>query len=412
MHAEIIAIGTELLTGAKLDTNSQWLSRALGEVGVPVRFHQTMADDLPAMVAVLRAAAERSDLVIITGGLGPTRDDLTRDALAELAGVELVRDDQSLENIRRMFADRGRVMPERNVIQAMFPRGSEPIPNARGTAPGIWLALPRPGRAEPCRIAALPGVPSEMKPMFLSEVVPRLPAVGRVIRHARINCFGAGESHVEEILGDLTDRGHDPEVGITAHEATITLRIVAEGATETDCLAKIESTRVLIHGRLGEMVYGEEDEELQDVVLPMLRARHETLSTAEAGTGGLLAHLLTGVPDFGDAYTGGVVAPTDAAKTTLLGVPAETIREHGPVSEPVALAMAAGCRERCGTDYALAITEHGPVGAAGVPRAWVALSGPRIARAFEHVLVGDLAIARSRAAKTALDMLRRHLRHA
>jgi nicotinamide-nucleotide amidase len=408
--AEIIAIGTELLTGAKLDTNSQWLSRALGEVGIPVRFHQTMGDDLPAMVAVLRAAVDRSDLVLITGGLGPTRDDLTRDALAELAGVELVQDDESLEHIRRLFADRGRVMPERNVIQAMFPRGSEPLKNPRGTAPGIWLELPRPGR-EPCRIAAMPGVPSEMKPMFLGEVVPRLPASGRVIRHACIHCFGGGESHIEELLGELTARGHDPEVGITAHEATITLRIAAEGLTEAECIAKIESTRIVIRERLAEMVFGEEDEELQDVLLPMLRERGETLATAEAGTGGLLAELLTGVPGSGDVYLGGVVAPTDAAKAALLGAPVETLREHGLASEAVALAMAAGCRERCGSDYALAVTAFGSVGATGVPRAWVALSGPDIARAFEHVPVGDPAIARSRAAKTALDLLRRHLRH-
>src|SRR5262249_10621911 len=158
MHAEIISIGTELTTGAKLDTNSQWLSLELQAVGIPVHYHVTVADDLDANVNVLRAAAERSEIVLITGGLGPTLDDLTRDALALLTGTTLVLHEPSLEIIRGMFARRQRPMPERNVVQAMFPEGSEPIPNRRGTAPGIYVIIPRPGRA-PCRIAAMPGVP-------------------------------------------------------------------------------------------------------------------------------------------------------------------------------------------------------------------------------------------------------------
>ena len=184
MSAEIIAIGSELTTGAKLDTNSQWLSLELSEVGIPVKYHQTMADDLPAMVEVFRTAAARSDWVFITGGLGPTLDDLTRQALAELAGVELVLHQESLDIIRGMFQKRNRTMPERNVVQAMFPLGSEPIPNRRGTAPGIWLELGREGKS-PCRLAAMPGVPSEMKLMFREQILPRLAGGGRVIRRAQ-----------------------------------------------------------------------------------------------------------------------------------------------------------------------------------------------------------------------------------
>ncbi len=177
MHAETIAIGTELTTGAKLDTNSQWLSIELSALGVPVRYHTTVADDLDANIAVFRAAVDRADLVIVTGGLGPTLDDLTREVMARMAGVELRLDEACLEGIRAMFGRRGREMPERNRIQAMFPEGAEIVPNLRGTAPGIAMSIPRAGR-NAAWIVALPGVPSEMKPMFTEWVRPRLLALG------------------------------------------------------------------------------------------------------------------------------------------------------------------------------------------------------------------------------------------
>src|SRR5579871_3087582 len=173
MHAEIISIGSELTTGAKLDTNSQWLSIELSAIGIPVHFHTTVADNHDANLLVLKNAADRADIVLITGGLGPTLDDLTREVLAELTGVQLVLHEPSLQIIREMFARRGREMPERNIVQAMFPEGSEVIPNPRGTAPGVWMEIARAGRG-PSRIAAMPGVPSEMKGMFTQWVLPRL----------------------------------------------------------------------------------------------------------------------------------------------------------------------------------------------------------------------------------------------
>ena len=420
MSAEIIAVGTELTTGAKLDTNSQWLSLELAEIGIPVRAHLTIDDDLDAMAEAIKLAASRSEVVLITGGLGPTLDDLTREALAQMAGVELVLHEPSLEHVRQMFAKRNRPMPERNTMQAMFPRGSEVLPNPRGTAPGIWMSVPREGIGarnsdgeRVCRIAAMPGVPSEMKQMFRQQVLPRLDGGGRVIRRARINCFGVGESQAEEILGDLTARGRDPDVGITVHEATITLRIMAEGASADECVAKIDKARDTIINRMGTLVFGVEDEELEHAVIRLLNQRRGSLSTAESGTGGLLAHRLTGVTGFETCYKGGVVVPTTAAKRDMLGVDPMLLRQYGEISEQVAGVMAKGCRQKFGTNFALAITEWGlfkpddPF--APVPASFVALAGPSglLVEKVQHF--GDPEIAKSRTAKAAVNLLRLHL---
>ena len=267
--AEIVAVGAELTSGAKLNTNCQWLSAELSDLGVVTGWHTTITDDLAINVSALRLAVERADLVLITGGLGPTLDDLTREALAQLVGEELVLDPESLDLIVKYFEKRGRPMPDRNRIQAYFPCSGLALANPIGTAPGVWMAIPRSGKPD-CLVAAMPGVPSEMYKMFREQVVPRLPGRDRVILKARINCFGCGESHAEELLGDLTARDRDPEVGITVHDATITLRIIAQGTTAEECRTKIAATDRLIRERLGSLVFGVEDEELEDVVARQL----------------------------------------------------------------------------------------------------------------------------------------------
>lgn len=413
MHAEIVSIGSELTTGAKLDTNSQWLSLELSAVGIPVHFHTTIADDLSANVDALRIAAARSDIVLITGGLGPTLDDLTRDALAQMAGVPLVLHEPSLQIIRGMFERRGRTMPERNVVQAMFPLGSVPIPNPRGTAPGVYMELPRGDGI--CRIAAMPGVPSEMKGMFQDEVLPRIPTgeVQRVIRHARINSFGLGESAAEEMLGDVTRRGRDPEVGITVHEATITLRIVSEAATIEECQKKIQETRDIIYECLGEFIFGEEDDELQHAVVRALAQASRTLAVADAGTGGLIAQLLFGAAQAEPAadrdralaaVTGALVAPSLARINEWLAAPVA-----GSV-KPDAAAVAAACRAKFGADFALALSEWGPLPESpehgAVPLSTIALASADGVETRELNLAGDPAIIRSRLAKSAMNLLR------
>jgi nicotinamide-nucleotide amidase len=409
MHAEIISVGTELTTGASLDTNSQWLSLELAAIGIPVSYHTTVADDMAAMVGVIRTAADRSDVIILTGGLGPTLDDLTRQALAEVLGVELVLDAASLEFIRGLFKRFKREMPERNVIQAHLPAGTEPIPNTRGTAPGIWAKIPRAAGGF-CLFAALPGVPSEMKRMFANEVVSRLPAGTRVIRRARLNCFGVGESQAEEMLGDLTARGRDPEIGITVHEATITLRIVAHGDSVAVCDAKIAAAKAAIRERMGDLVFGEEDEQLEHVVLALLQKRESTLVTVEIGTGGLLARRITEVAGSERTYRGGLVA------VSLDGVVHAVGSSPGADKQRTIAAALERARERFAADFAIfvgAFPHYDPDNPGDVsPGSEVGLSGPNVSRIVDYTFLGDAALNRSRAAKIALNLLRVHFQRA
>jgi len=280
MHAEVIAIGDELTSGQRLDTNSRWMAAELGVIGVPVGFHTTVPDTMDAGIEAFRLAASRAALVVVTGGLGPTADDLTRDVLAAVADAPLDLSSDSLATVESRFARRGMPMPESNRRQAMFPRGSRIIPNPEGTAPGIDIDLPRPAGGR-CRVFALPGVPAEMKTMWKATVEPAvlemLPDRATIVQR-RIKCFGAGESAVEAMLPDIVRRGRDPLVGITAHEATITLRIAARGRDEAECLARMAPTEATIRTCLGTIVYGVEDDEVRRPRVVVERAEASTVA--------------------------------------------------------------------------------------------------------------------------------------
>jgi nicotinamide-nucleotide amidase len=361
MKAEIVSIGSELVSGQGLDTNSQWLSRSLADVGIPAHFHTTLGDDLEDNVSAFRIAAGRADLVLATGGLGPTQDDLTREALAQAAEVPLIEDPTLLEAIAAIFARINRPMAPRNRVQALIPQGAEPLPNRVGTAPGIWMKI---GQAT---FTCLPGVPSEMRIMYDEQVVPRLRRQGwidHVIIHRKINLFGRGESDVEAGALDLTIRGRNPEVGITAHDATISFRISTTGSTEEEARQTMEPTLILIRERFGQSIVGEGDEDVAEGLVAQLARTRSTLATAESCTGGLIAHLITRIPSVSPYYPGGVVSYANSAKVELLGVSQELLDAHGAVSAQVAEAMAVGVRERLRADVGLSVTGiAGPGGA-------------------------------------------------
>jgi nicotinamide-nucleotide amidase len=410
MIAEIISIGSEITSGQNLDTNSQWLSRRLAEIGIPVAYHTTVADDVDANVDVFRAASQRADLVLASGGLGPTQDDLTREVLAKVAGVELRLHEPSLVHIREMFAKRNRVMPDRNSVQAMLPAEAEAIPNTRGTAPGIWMRLNK------AWVAAMPGVPSEMFGMFEEQVKPRLLALGLgggVLVQRKINCFGVGESAVEEKLLDITKRGHVPEVGITVSDAVISLRILTRAPSAAEAQAQIEPVERTIRERLGELVFGEEADDLEDAVVRLLHSKRKTLATAESITCGQIAARLGRIPGVSAWFRGGIVAYQNEIKTALLGVSPDLIAEHGVVSAPVAEAMAVGCRSRLGTDLAISTTGlAGPDGATAVQPiglVYVGLAHAGGVRSISFNWSGTRTEVQSRAARLALNLVRLHL---
>jgi len=400
MHAEVIAIGDELTGGQRPDTNSQWISQRLVEAGIDVQRHATVGDQLEPIVALLREVAARADLAVITGGLGPTADDLTREALAAAAGVQLELDGAVLAHIEALFQRRSRKMPERNRLQAMFPQSSRPIPNPHGTAPGIDLTLTGPG-GHSCRFIALPGVPAELYQMWHETVARLLTSGGErpVVQVRNLKCFGAGESEIESRLPDLIQRGRTPTVGITVHAATITLRITATAVTAAACRQQLLQADRTIRDCLGDLVFGEGEVELQDVILQMLSQRGETLATAECGTSGRLSHWLSELPDAAGIYRGGLVAANDTARTIL-----EMARE-------LAKNGAAGCREQFGADYGLAV---GPIAADDLEstspgKYFFALATAAGVTLGTGRTAGHPAIHKDRAAKQALDMLRRHL---
>ena len=411
MKCEILSIGSELTSGQNLDTNSQWLSRRLAEMGIAVGWHTTIADHFDANLEAFRIASQRAGLILVTGGLGPTQDDLTREVLACAAGVELVFHPELFEQIEQMFRRRNRPMPERNRVQAYLPVGAEPLVNDCGTAPGIWMQL---GSSV---VGAMPGVPSEMFAMFETKVKPRLmerfALTTGVLVHRKINTFGAGESGVEEKLFDLTRRDHVPEVGITVSDATISLRILARAdnlAAAQQQIAPIEQT---IRERLGEMVFGVEDEEMQDAVAALLMSRRKTIATAESLTGGMVAQRLTDIAGISPWFHGGIIAYDNRLKVELLGVPQKLLDEKGAVSAEVAEAMAIGCRTRLRTDLAISTTGlAGPGGAApdkpvGLVYVGLAWDGGSSTASFNWS--GTRDEIRRRTTKLALNRARLHL---
>jgi len=403
MQAIIISIGDELIGGSTVDTNSAHLSRRLAEHGIAAIRHVTVADDAEAIAAAIAEAAAAAGIVIVTGGLGPTKDDLTRQGLATAMNAKLREDPACLERISAFFASRGREMKPSNRTQALVPVGAEAIDNDCGTAPGLFARL---GSAQ---VFALPGPPHEMADMFDKKVAPRLPAAGAIVRRS-VHTFGAGESDVGEMIADLMGPGSSPQVGTTASAGVISVRIAAAGRTGDDAQAAAETTAAEVRRRLGDLVFGQDDETLAAVVGKALKAAGATLAVAESCTGGMIGEMITAVPGASEYFLGGVVSYANQAKAELLGVAADVIAAGGAVSEAVAAAMAEGAAERFGADWAVGVTGiAGPTGGTAekpVGLVYVAIAGPGGTKVHRHVFPGDRDVIRRRAALAALNYLR------
>ena len=344
-HAVIISIGDEITQGEALDTNTQWLAQQLVARGVGVSAHVTAPDDLATLVRALREASDRAPLVICTGGLGPTDDDLTRRALADASGEELVRDEGALDALRAWFSARGRDVLEMNAVQAMRPARGRCLTNPHGTAPGIFVRI---GESD---VYAMPGPPREMRPMFDEHVAPDLrPNPAHTIVMRSILTAGISESNVAQRLGELTARDRNPNVATTASLGLVTCRLRYEGPETDDARRALDELESRVREGLGAYAFATGETTIQAHTVERLKARGAALVTAESCTGGMVSELITGVPGCSSVYLGGCVAYHNESKIAQLGVKRETIERYGAVSERTAREMAHGLIERYAID--------------------------------------------------------------
>lgn len=408
MRAEILGVGTELLLGQIANTNAQWISERLAEIGVDVLHHSVVGDNLDRVVEAFGLACSRADVVIATGGLGPTQDDLTRDALATAAGARLVRHEEIAVRLRERFARLGRKMPESNLRQADVPEGARFISPMRGTAPGLVVEI---GEA---RVYAVPGVPVEMREMMQGTILPELAALAGPsgIASRTVRCVGMSESRIAELLDDLFLGSANPTVAFLAGGGEVHVRLTAKAASLEEANAALEPLVKEVVERLDDVVFSTADERLEEVVGRLLRERGLRIACAESVTGGGVAKRLTDVAGASAYVAGSAVCYTAAAKASLLGVSRETLDGPGVVSEACAREMAAGARRVFAADVGVSTTGVAgpePHGGEEPGRVWVALDADGVAHARTLVAPNDRETVRRWAEQAALDLVRRHL---
>jgi nicotinamide-nucleotide amidase len=412
VRCEIIGVGTELLLGQIVNTNAAWIGQRLADVGWDCLRHTAVGDNERRIAETIREALDRADAVIVTGGLGPTQDDVTREALAAVAGVSLRRQPELEQWLRERFARMGvQRMAEMNLRQADVPEGARVIDNPRGTAPGLIVEVD----GKPTY--AVPGVPREMEGMLERAVLPDLAAragEGRAIVSLTLRTVGVGESRLAERLTPLWEEAGSGEVTLAylASPGEVRVRLTAVGATRSEALAGIVPVETRVREELGDIVYGTDDETLEAVVGRLLRERNLSLATAESLTGGLLGGRITGIAGASDYYLGGMVAYATDAKASQLGVDPDLLAADGPVSEPVAAAMAAGARSVFGADLGLAATGvAGPTEQSGRRVGTLCLGVADAAGTATRTLTapGDRTQVRLWTCSVALDLLRRRL---
>lgn len=410
-RAEILTIGTELLMGQTIDTNSVYIGEALAAAGIEVNWKSTVGDNEARIREALRTALARSEIVIATGGLGPTEDDLTCRAIAAELGRTLHLDQTVLDAIRRRFTKRALAMSMNNERQAMIPEGAAVLPNLHGTAPGLAIRL-----GDEKMVMVMPGVPSEMRAMLKEQVIPRLREAFDVklrIRSRTLKACGITESALDEMIGDLVRHSRNPMIGLLAYPGEIHIRLTVKTESEAEGDRLLDNLEARIREQLGELFFGRDAERLEEVVGRLLLETKQTIAVAESCTGGLVCHRLTNLPGSSAYFIRGEVVYSNHAKERLLGVPRELIEEHGAVSRPVALAMAEGMRQVAETDLALGITGiAGPSGGTAtkpVGLTYIAIASNDGVTCREYRFLRDRETNKLLTSQETLDILRRHL---
>lgn len=404
--ASIVSIGNEILSGLTVDTNAAYLSGQMASIGLPVVSGYTVGDSIGSIVRAIKQACNDADIILVTGGLGPTDDDLTRQGVAELLGVPLKFENELLQKIKQRYASRNIEMSEINKVQAFLPTGTKPLANNHGTAPGI--AAEHEGKL----IFVMPGVPGEMKHMFAESVLDRVKqqVMGQVVVARRLKCFGTGESNIAELLGSMMKRDRNPVINCTVTCGVITLHIIATAENQTIAKEMIEKDEKHLRSLLGDLVYGSGDESLAEVVGKKLRHAGKTVAVAESCTGGLICKMITDMPGASEYFLRGWVTYSNEAKIDELGMEKKLIEEHGAVSQEVAMAMAKGARLVAGADFGISIT--GIAGPGGgnelkpVGLVYIGLDSDRGCQVKNFVFSHDRSFVRKRTAQTALNILR------
>jgi competence/damage-inducible protein CinA-like protein len=409
LTAEIIAIGSELLAPDRSDTNSLWLTEKLNSIGIEVKLKTIVGDDDARLEEAIKDAIRRSKVVITTGGLGPTEDDITRKVAARALGRRLSLDETILAELRQRFLSFGHVMPERNSRQAMVIEKAEVLSNPNGSAPGMFI------EHEGVAIVLLPGPPREMRPMFENYVLPKLATRAGSIKVVRrlLRVAGLGESAVDEKIAPVYTKYENPQTTILFNQSEIEIHLTARGRTEADANVLLDRLSEQIEERLGNAVFSFAGETMEEIVGLKLTLGGYTLAVAESCTGGLVAQRLTEVPGSSKYFIEGAVTYSNEAKTRALGVEPALLLEHGAVSAPVAEAMAEGIRKRARTDFGLAVTGvAGPGGGSEekpVGLVYIALADDIKTKHRKLQIPGDRQLVRWRSSQAALDLLRRRL---
>jgi nicotinamide-nucleotide amidase len=416
VQIEIINTGSELMLGRVLNTHQQWLCRQLSDLGYVVARQLAVSDEGPQIQAAIRESIARADLILTTGGLGPTSDDRTRDLVAELLGVELVRNDEVLERIVHFFSSRNRPMPESTKVQALVPRGALVLMNAHGTAPGLVIEVPAGKfRSAATLLVMLPGPPRELRPMFAEQVVPllkeKLPCETEFVCRI-LKTTGLGESRVEEIIAPelkhLTDAGL--ELGYCARTGEVDVRLVARGGGAQGSVVEAES---IVRRLIGEHVFGVDEEQLETTLVRLLTERKQTLALAESCTGGYIANRITNVPGASRVLWGGAVSYANSAKSKWLGVSEATLLAHGAVSKETAREMAEGAQRASDADFAISVTGiAGPDGGTDekpVGTVFIGFADANGSRVYKFMNRYDRETFKYVTSQQALEILRRAL---